>query len=142
MADRILVRDLVLYAYHGVHPEEQRLGQRFEVDITCSLDLREAARQDVAGATVSYASLVEIAQEISANTNFFLIETLAETIAGKVLDDYPQIGEVTVQVRKPSAPIPATLGYKGAINLITWITNALLDELDRKSDDAHFELLR
>jgi dihydroneopterin aldolase len=111
MADRILVRDLVLYAYHGVHPEEQRLGQRFEVDITCSLDLREAARQDVAGATVSYASLVEIAQEISANTNFFLIETLAETIAGKVLDDYPQIGEVTVQVRKPSAPIPATLGY-------------------------------
>jgi len=111
MADRILVRDLVLYAYHGVHPEEQRLGQRFEVDITCSLDLSEAARQDVAGATVSYASLVEIAQEISANTNFFLIETLAETIAGKVLDDYPQIGEVTVQVRKPSAPIPATLGY-------------------------------
>ena len=111
MADRILVRDLVLYAYHGVHPEEQRLGQRFEVDITCSLDLREAARQDVAGATVSYASLVEIAQEISANTNFFLIETLAETIAGKVLDDYPQIGEVTVQVRKPSAPIPATLSY-------------------------------
>lgn len=111
MADRILVRDLILYAYHGVHPEEQRLGQRFEVDITCSLDLREAARQDVAGATVSYASLVEIAQEISANTNFFLIETLAETIAGKVLDDYPQIGEVTIQVRKPSAPIPATLGY-------------------------------
>ena len=111
MADRILVRDLVLYAYHGVHPEEQRLGQRFEVDITCSLDLREAARQDVAGATVSYASLVEIAQEISANTNFFLIETLAETIAGKILQDYPQIGEVTVQVRKPSAPIPATLGY-------------------------------
>ncbi|HSM40598.1 MAG TPA: dihydroneopterin aldolase [Afifellaceae bacterium] len=111
MADRILVRDLVLYAYHGVHPEEQRLGQRFEVDITCSLDLREAARQDVAGATVSYASLVEIAQEISAKTNFFLIEALAETIAGKVLDDYPQIGKVTVQVRKPSAPIPATLGY-------------------------------
>ncbi|HEX9861017.1 MAG TPA: nitrogenase molybdenum-iron protein subunit beta [Nitrospirota bacterium] len=36
----------------------------------------------------------------------------------------------------------ATLGYKGAINLITWITNAFLDELDRKSDDAHFELLR
>jgi dihydroneopterin aldolase len=111
MSDRILVRDLILYAYHGVHPEEQRLGQRFEVDITCSLDLREAARQDVAGATVSYASLVEIAQEISANTTFFLIETLAETIAGKVLEDYPQIEEVSVLVRKPSAPIPATLGY-------------------------------
>jgi nitrogenase molybdenum-iron protein beta chain len=36
----------------------------------------------------------------------------------------------------------ATLGYKGAINLITWITNAFIEEMDRKSDDAHFELLR
>ncbi len=36
----------------------------------------------------------------------------------------------------------ATLGYKGAVNLITWITNAFIEELDRKSDDAHFELLR
>lgn len=36
----------------------------------------------------------------------------------------------------------ATLGYRGAINLITWIANALIEEVDRKSDDAHFELLR
>ncbi|HEY5999115.1 MAG TPA: nitrogenase molybdenum-iron protein subunit beta [bacterium] len=36
----------------------------------------------------------------------------------------------------------ATLGYRGAINLITWIANALIEELDRTSDDAHFELLR
>lgn len=111
MTDRILVRDLVVYAYHGVHPEEQRLGQRFEVDMTCSLDLREAARLDVAGATVSYASLVEIAQEVSASQTVFLIETLAERIAEKILGDYPQIDEVSVQVRKPSAPVPATLAY-------------------------------
>jgi len=36
----------------------------------------------------------------------------------------------------------ATLGYKGAINLITWIANAIIDQVDRTSDDAHFELLR
>ncbi len=36
----------------------------------------------------------------------------------------------------------ATLGYKGAVNLITWIANAFIDEVDRNSDDAHFELLR
>jgi len=36
----------------------------------------------------------------------------------------------------------ATLGYKGTVNLITWIANTFLEELDRKSDDAHFELLR
>jgi len=36
----------------------------------------------------------------------------------------------------------ATLGYRGAINLITWITNTLIEEVDRVSDDPHFELLR
>jgi nitrogenase molybdenum-iron protein beta chain len=36
----------------------------------------------------------------------------------------------------------ATLGYRGTINLITWIANALIAEVDRASDDAHFELLR
>ncbi len=36
----------------------------------------------------------------------------------------------------------ATLGYRGAVNLITWIANAFIEEKDRTSDDAHFELLR
>jgi nitrogenase molybdenum-iron protein beta chain len=36
----------------------------------------------------------------------------------------------------------ATIGYKGVVNLITWIANAFIDELDRTCDDAHFELLR
>lgn len=36
----------------------------------------------------------------------------------------------------------ATLGYKGVVNLITWVANAFIEEMDRTSDDAHFELLR
>lgn len=110
MTDRILVRDLIVYGYHGVHPEEQRLGQRFELDITCTLDLREAARLDREGATVSYVSLVEIAQKKAADETFVLIEALAESIADTVLDRFPQIEGISVQVRKPSAPVPATLG--------------------------------
>ncbi len=36
----------------------------------------------------------------------------------------------------------ATIGYQGTINLITGIANTFIDENDRTSDDAHFELLR
>ena len=111
MTDRILVRDLVIYGYHGVHPEEQRLGQRFEVDLTCMLDLSNAARLDRESATVSYGRRVEIAQRIAADETFVLIEALAEAIADQILAAYPQIEEISVLVRKPSAPIPATLGY-------------------------------
>jgi 7,8-dihydroneopterin aldolase/epimerase/oxygenase len=113
MSDHILVNDLIVYAYHGVHPEEQRLGQRFEVDLDCELDLSEAAARDTAGATVSYTSLVEIVEELSAGRKFFLIEALAGSIAETILERYPQIERATVTVRKPSAPIPASLGYVG-----------------------------
>ena len=113
MSDHILVKDLIVYAYHGVHPEEQRLGQRFEVDLDCEIDLTEAAARDTAGATVSYTRLVEIVQELSAGRKFFLIEALAGTIADTVLERYPQFERVTVTVRKPSAPIPASLSYVG-----------------------------
>ncbi|MDH3195570.1 MAG: dihydroneopterin aldolase [Hyphomicrobiales bacterium] len=111
MSDRIIVKDLVVFAYHGVHPEEQRLGQRFEVDLSCAMDLREAAKRDTEGATVSYSSLVKIVEEISSRRTFFLIEALADDIARTILSRYAQIDAATVTVRKPSAPIPATLGY-------------------------------
>lgn len=111
MTDRIMVRNLVVYAYHGVHPEEQRLGQRFEIDLTCSLDLGDAARLDREGATVSYSSLVDIAQKVSADERFVLIEAFANAIADRILAAYPQVDDVSVLVRKPSAPIPAPLDY-------------------------------
>jgi dihydroneopterin aldolase len=40
--DRILLRGLVFYGYHGVNPEEQKLGQRFRVDITLWADPQPA----------------------------------------------------------------------------------------------------
>ena len=41
----------------------------------------------------------------------------------------------------------STIGYEGAINLLTWIANGLMDELDRKTDtpsvtDISFDLVR
>ncbi len=57
MNDRILLRDLRFYGYHGVHPEEQRLGQPFAVDLEAELDLRRAGQRDDLSDTVSYSAL-------------------------------------------------------------------------------------
>jgi dihydroneopterin aldolase len=42
MSDRIIVRDLQVFARHGVLPEEAALGQRFAIDVTAYLDLAPA----------------------------------------------------------------------------------------------------
>ena len=44
--DRIILRDLGFFGYHGVMPEEAVLGQRFFIDLVCGADLAEAGRSD------------------------------------------------------------------------------------------------
>jgi dihydroneopterin aldolase len=109
MSDTITLSRLALYAHHGVHAEEARLGQRFYVSLTCSLDLKPAGQADDYRQTVCYASLAKLVHEIGTTPRFHIIEGLAEVIAAAVLDQFPQITSVTVRVEKPEAPVPFIL---------------------------------
>lgn len=40
--DKILIRGLRIFAFHGVNPEEKEDGQLFIIDLTAALDLRGA----------------------------------------------------------------------------------------------------
>lgn len=42
------------YGYHGVFPEENKLGQRFKVDLTVELDLKRAGESDDLEHSVNY----------------------------------------------------------------------------------------
>lgn len=109
MSDRILVNRIAVFAFHGLLPEEARLGQRFYVSLDVRLDLGAAGRSDDVAHTVSYADLTEIVTRIATQRRFALIEALAEAIAGEILDRHPPITEIRVRVDKPSAPVPAVI---------------------------------
>lgn len=109
MTDRILLTRIAVYAYHGLHPEEEKLGQRFYVSLDCRLDLRPASLADDWKKTVSYDRLAKIVVDTATERRFSLIEALAEVIAEKILTTYVQIHTVTVRVEKPAAPIPTIL---------------------------------
>jgi dihydroneopterin aldolase len=109
MSDRILVDRIAVFAFHGLLPEEARLGQRFYVSLDVRLDLGAAGRSDDVARTVSYADLTEIVTRIATQRRFALIEALAEAIAGEILDRHPSITEIRVRVDKPSAPVPAVI---------------------------------
>jgi dihydroneopterin aldolase len=110
--DRILMRGLAFYGYHGVMPEENRLGQRFIVDIDLSVPLGDAGRTDDLTKTVNYAAVLVDVRAIVEGPPVKLIETVAERIAAKILGAYG-VDEVRVRVKKPDVPIPATLEYVG-----------------------------
>lgn len=107
--DRIVVSRIALFAYHGLHPEEAKLGQRFFVSLDVGLDLREAGRNDDWGSTACYAKLTEQVQEVGIGQRFRTIEGLAEAIAAAILASTPRIERVTIRVEKPAAPVPAII---------------------------------
>lgn len=106
MADRIELKGLKAYGYHGVFTKEKRFGQDFSVDVVCWLDLRPAAESDDLAHTVNYAEIAEIAYQVVTGPSFDLIEAVAGSIADRLMAQYGQLFAVEVTVHKPQAPIP------------------------------------
>ncbi|MFS8573586.1 MAG: dihydroneopterin aldolase [Clostridia bacterium] len=109
MSDRIVVRDMEFYAYHGVFEAEREIGQRFEVDVELHLDLRSAAQADDIDQSINYVDVYTAIKEIVEEQEFRLIESLAEAIAEVLLSAY-DLEAVVVRVRKPSVPIGGIVG--------------------------------
>ena len=102
--DRMTLKGMEFFGYHGVFPEENKLGQRFSVELELRLDLREAAATDDIEASVNYADLHALTKTVVEGPPFKLIEALAGHIASRVLDTYTMINEVTVRLTKPHPP--------------------------------------
>lgn len=102
--DKMIVRGMRFFGYHGVLPEENRLGQRFIVDVELSLDLEEAAAADDLTKTVNYADLHARVKAIVEGPPCRLIEALARRIATDLLATYTNINEALVRVTKPHPP--------------------------------------
>jgi len=108
--DKVIIKDMQVYAYHGALPEENVLGQNFFISLEMSLPLQEAGMTDDLTKGVSYAEVYEKVEKQAKENTFKLIETLAERTAKLVLEDFP-VEKVKVTVRKPQAPIPGQFDY-------------------------------
>ncbi|MBS4193399.1 dihydroneopterin aldolase [Bacillus sp. FJAT-49705] len=104
--DRIIINKMAFYGYHGVFPEETRLGQRFFVDLTVETDLKKAGGSDHLEDSINYGELYQVCKDVVEGKPFKLIEAVAEKIAGEMLDRYRAISQVTVRMIKPDPPIP------------------------------------
>ncbi|MBO9131325.1 dihydroneopterin aldolase [Bacillus sp. 165] len=104
--DKIHIHEMEFYGYHGVFPEENKLGQRFKVDLTVELSLKRAGETDELEHSVNYGELYELCKMIVEGKPVKLVETLAEKIASIILDKYDLIRNCTVKIIKPDPPIP------------------------------------
>ena len=99
------LRGLRVFAYHGVHPEERRLGQEFVIDVRLRCRPSPAAETDDVADAVDYGAVCERVVELARGGPWNLIETLATRIADDLVDRFA-VESATVRVAKPAAPIP------------------------------------
>ncbi len=94
------------YGFHGLFPEENKLGQRFDVDVELFLDLQKAGQTDDMNDSIHYGHVYERVQNIVEGEARHLIEAVAEHIASDLLQSFDDLQAITVRVTKPDAPIP------------------------------------
>ncbi len=109
--DKIIIKGLRVFAYHGVNPEEKRDGQTFEIDITLYVPLLRAGQTDDVNDTVSYAKATKTALRVMNEAKYDLLEKVAQRVAEQLLTDYPQVEKVDVLLKKPQAPVKADFDY-------------------------------
>lgn len=112
MTDRIILSEMVFRGRHGVLATERKRQQPFEVDVELHLDLRRAGLSDDLAGTIDYRDVFEVCRVLVEGPSHFLLEALAEAIAGELLVRF-DVEEVTVRVRKPEVALPGELGYAG-----------------------------
>ncbi len=109
--DKISIKGLKLFAYHGVNPEEKENGQNFVIDLDYYVNIARACQMDTLDDTVSYAKVVKTIRRVFTAEKYDLIERAAQVIADAVLDEFEDIFKVEVTLKKPEAPISAEFDY-------------------------------
>ena len=111
---KIVLKELVFFARHGLLKEEAELGQRFRLDVVVELDPLVNLATDTPESTVNYVELFEAIKEIFTEQRFNMIEAAADAIAVGILDRFTKLVSVTVEVKKPSVPVDCVCDYFAA----------------------------
>ena len=105
--DTIFLKDLRVEAIIGIRDWERRIRQTVSIDLELAADIRSAAATDSIDDALNYKQVAKRVQHFVAESEFQLVETLAERIAEIVLDEF-DVPWVDVRVNKPGAIRGAT----------------------------------
>jgi dihydroneopterin aldolase len=101
-SDRIFLRGLAVECIIGFIEWERRIKQTVVIDLELPVDCRRAARTDEVADTLDYKQVAKRVIAFVSDSQFKLVETLAERIAMLILGEFG-IAWVRVGLNKPGA---------------------------------------
>ena len=99
--DKITIKNLEIFANHGVFPEENVLGQKFVVSAVLYTDIREAGKSDDLTKSIHYGEVSHQIKSYVENHTFQLLERVAEGLARELLLSVPRLEGIKLEIKKP-----------------------------------------
>ena len=103
--DFIEVKNMKVFAHHGVFEREKIVGQDFYLNAKVYLDTRKAGLTDKLEDTVNYDLICTYLKEVFAEKQFDTIEAAAEYTLQEIIVNFPMVEAMELEVRKPHAPV-------------------------------------
>ncbi len=103
--DKIHIKNLEVFAKHGVFPEENVLGQKFVVSAVLYTSTREAGKTDELAKSIHYGDVSHLIAEFMKQNTFQLLETAAERLAEELLLKTEHLEKICLEIKKPWAPV-------------------------------------
>lgn len=114
----IIIKDLEIFACHGVLNEEKNIKQKFLVSVQLNSDSWNY-NDDIKN-TVNYSETCDCIVDFVTTNCFNLIETCAEQLAEYLLQKYHQLTSVDVTIKKPWTPLNKNLSFVAASTHKNW----------------------
>ncbi len=103
--DKIHIKNLEVFAKHGVFPEENVLGQKFVISAVLYASTREAGKTDDLTKSIHYGEVSQFITEFMKQNTFQLLEAVAEHMAEELLLRTERLEKVCLEIKKPWAPV-------------------------------------
>lgn len=107
---KIKLKDLKVYAYHGCMEEEAKIGSYYLVNLTIWLKLKKAGKSDHLEDTINYGELSQIIKDQMAIRSH-LLENVALRILSQIKKQFHKIKKAKVSVSKVNPPVNADINY-------------------------------
>jgi dihydroneopterin aldolase len=105
------LRDVTIFGFYGVSPQEREVGQKIQIDIDLHTDLSAACASDSLQDTINYESVyTSVMEVVSAGKRYRLLETLGDEICSVILRQYP-VRKIEIRLRKLNLPFPNNLSH-------------------------------
>jgi len=107
----IELNQLIFHGYHGLHEEEKKVMNTFEVNLSVKYDEKKSDFNNIDD-TISYVDLYEIVKQ-KIQVPVLLLEKICQGIIRKIKHQYPFVREVNISIYKLQAPIENFQGKVG-----------------------------